>query len=84
MRKRLQPTNIPGLVKDNATGAVINTDIEGYKAYKLAREKRIKSLERVDKLEMEVVSLKNTIKTQNGTLEEMSSMLKILVDNHGR
>ena len=42
MRKRLQPTNIPGLVKDNATGAVINTDIEGYKAYKLAREKRLK------------------------------------------
>ncbi len=53
----------PNYIRDNSTKAVINTDINEYKNYILARESKIKEQERIENIENEIKQLKESIKS---------------------
>jgi hypothetical protein len=63
-----EKTNIPGMVIDTATGAVINKELGAYHAIKKAREERRAQAalaERVTALEAEVKYLRNKLEQDN-------------------
>ena len=63
------------LVRDTNTNGIINTDKNGYNAYVELRKIKNKNLNRVDKIESDLNSLKNDI-------NEIKSMLLNLSKNN--
>lgn len=61
-------TEHPGFVRDTESKAVINTDVEAYKNYKLLRDEKLK----VRQLSNEVESIKQDV-------QEIKHLLKMLV-----
>ena len=61
-------TEHPGFVRDTESQAVINTDVEAYKNYKLLRDEKLK----VRQLSNEVESIKQDV-------QEIKHLLKMLV-----
>lgn len=57
MNERYQKTDEPDLIKDTATGALINTNKEGLRAYKA----RKLANSRLDKLETDVLLMKSQL-----------------------
>jgi hypothetical protein len=57
----VQVTNHEGLLRDNATGAIINKDRSGYEAYVANRERLANEKERIKSLENNVEELKGDI-----------------------
>lgn len=58
-------TSEPGMVKDKATGAIINTNMGAYEAIKRAREakkEREGLVHKVNELEIQVQDLQNKVK----------------------
>ncbi len=77
---KLLKTNVPYLLKDTASGAIINTN----KARLEAVKARKKSLERIDKIEMDVTCLSVEIKQQSKNLEKITMLLEqVLSRNSG-
>ena len=73
-------TNVPYLIKDTGSGAIINTN----KARLEAVKARKKSLERIDKIEMDVTCLSVEIKQQSKNLEKITMLLEqVLSRNSG-
>ena len=57
MTDYLKIENLPDLVKDTRSGAILNTNVRALEAYRKKREKS----DKVDKLESEISSLKQNI-----------------------
>lgn len=58
-------TNVPGYIKDEETGAVINTNMSELEAYKqqLAQLKKQKALEtKINSMESDISEIKNLLK----------------------
>ena len=58
-------TNVPGLVIDPSSGAVLNVDngkLDEYKKKRKFQENLLKSVSRVDKLEKEMSEIKELLK----------------------
>jgi len=72
---RITKTKVPFLVKDNYSGAVLNTNVEALQAYKAKKKKLNEKLSRIDKLEIEVLQMKTEIKSQSQDCQEIKSML---------
>lgn len=53
----------PNYIRDNSTKAIINTDINEYKNYILARETKIKEQERIQNIENEIREIKSIIQS---------------------
>jgi len=49
------------LVRDTSTNGIINTDKNGYRSYVELRKAKNKNLNRIDKIESDLNSLKNDI-----------------------
>jgi len=75
----LVKTNIPYLVKDTSSGAIINTNKAGLEA---ARARK-KSMERIDKVELEVANLSAEMKMQSKSLEKIAELLEQVVTRSG-
>jgi len=76
---RINKTNVPGIVKDNFSGALLNTNVEALKAYREKKEQLAKKMNRIDKLELEVLQIKTELKSQNENCEEIKIMLTQLL-----
>ena len=76
---RITKTKVPFLVKDNYSGAVLNTNVEALQAYKAKKKKLNEKLSRIDKLEIEVLQMKTEIKSQSQDCQEIKSMLEQLL-----
>lgn len=74
----LVKTNVPYLVKDTNTGALINTN----KAKLEAIKARKATIDRIDQLEIEVTTLTVELRQQNNTLDKISSLLQVMVDRN--
>ena len=72
---RVNKTNVPFLIKDNYSGAVLNTNVDALQAYKAKKKKLNEKLSRIDKLEIEVLQMKTEIKSQSQDCQEIKSML---------
>ena len=72
---RITKTKVPFLVKDNYSGAVLNTNVDALQAYKAKKKKLNEKLSRIDKLEIEVLQMKTEIKSQSQDCQEIKSML---------
>lgn len=70
MTDYLKIENLPDLVKDTRSGAILNTNVRALEAYRKKREKS----DKVDKLESEISSLKQNID------ELKSLMLAVLAE----
>lgn len=64
MTEYLKIENLPDLVKDSRSGAILNTNVKALEAYRKKREKS----DKVDRLETEVNSIKQNI-------DELKSLL---------
>jgi len=64
MTDYLKIENLPDLVKDSRSGAILNTNVKALEAYRKKREKS----DKVDRLETEVNSIKQNI-------DELKSLL---------
>ena len=64
MTDYLKIENLPDLVKDTRSGAILNTNVKALEAYRKKREKS----DKVDRLETEVNSIKQNI-------DELKSLL---------
>lgn len=51
----------PDLVRDLSNGAIINNDSSSYQNYILMRDKKLKEMQRIDKLENEVGEIKSLL-----------------------
>lgn len=56
-------TNIPFLMKEQTSGAIINTNKAALEAYKEKRIQLRKNMTKIDKLEQQVISMSAEIKT---------------------
>lgn len=79
MKTPIVKTNVPYLVKDTTTGAIINTN----KAKLEAVKARKRSMERIDKVEIEVANLSVAMKQQSKTLDKIASLLEQVVVRNG-
>lgn len=84
MADRFQKTNMPGMVKDHATGAIINTNKEAFVAYKSRKTKIFESNSRIDSIELTVANLQVELQKSDNKINEIHSMLKAMVGNNGR
>jgi hypothetical protein len=50
-----------GLFRDSETGAIINNNSQGYKAYITNRDKLLSEKERIDKLESDIGDIKRML-----------------------
>ena len=75
----LVKTNMPFLVKDSSSGAIINTNKAGLEA---ARARK-RSMERIDKVELEVANLSAEMKMQSKSLEKIAELLEQVVTRSG-
>ncbi len=82
--ERFTKTNVPGMVKDNGTGAIINTNREAFVAYKSRKAKIIESNSRIDSIELTVANLQVELQKSDDKIDEIHSMLKAMVGNNGR
>ena len=55
--KNVTKTDIPFLVRDNMSGAVLNTNIQALEAYKARKAKLNARMSRIDQLEMDVIQI---------------------------
>ena len=72
---RVVKTNVPYLVKDTSSGALINTNKAGLEAVRA----RKRSMERIDKVEMDVASLSVEMKQQSRALEKITLLLEQVI-----
>tara|TARA_Y100001970_G_scaffold289724_1_gene420989 strand:- start:3954 stop:4208 length:255 start_codon:yes stop_codon:yes gene_type:complete len=83
MAERFQKTNMPGMVKDHATGAILNTNKDAFVAYKSRKAKIMESNNRIDSIEMVVANLQVELQKSDDKITEIHSMLKAMVGNNG-
>lgn len=84
MKPRFQQTNVPHLVKDNTSGACINTDIKAFEAYKAKRANRHQAMNRMDIIESRVNELSVVIKDNSAQLEKIAILLQHIEQRNGR
>jgi hypothetical protein len=77
--KNVTKTDIPFLVRDNMSGAVLNTNIEALEAYKAKKAKLNARMSRIDQLEMDVIQIKADLKLCADNDKEIKDMLAQLL-----
>jgi len=77
--KNVTKTDIPFLVRDNMSGAVLNTNIEALEAYKARKAKLNARMSRIDQLEMDVIQIKADLKLCADNDKEIKDMLAQLL-----
>lgn len=77
--KNVTKTDIPFLVRDNMSGAVLNTNIEALDAYKARKAKLNARMSRIDQLEMDVIQIKADLKLCADNDKEIKDMLAQLL-----
>jgi hypothetical protein len=65
-------TGKENLVRDERNGAILNVDNNALKSYKMARNNRIKQLEKEERMENEIDNIKSDV-------SEMKDLLKDLI-----
>ena len=65
-------TGKENLVRDERNGAILNVDNNALKSYKMARNNRIKQLEKEEKMENEIDNIKSDV-------SEIKDLLKNLI-----
>jgi hypothetical protein len=77
-------TNIPFIVKDEVSGALLNTNTAALKAYKERRNVRAAKLNRIDTVEKQVLEIKsdiNAFKQEHAnSMNEMKNMLATIIE----
>jgi len=71
-------TNVPFMVKDMNSGAIINTN----KAKLEAVKARKRSMERIDRVEQQVANLQAIMKDNSSQLERIAELLNKVVDRN--
>jgi len=71
-------TNVPFMVKDMSSGAIINTNRAKLEAVKA----RKRSLERIDKVEHQVANLHAIMKDNSQQLEKLAQLLEKVIDRN--
>lgn len=79
MKQNIIKTNVPYLVKDTSSGAIINTNKAGLEAVRA----RKKSMERIDKVELEVACLSAEMKQQSKALDKITQLLEQVISRSG-
>ena len=77
--KNVTKTDIPFLVRDNMSGAVLNTNIQALEAYKARKAKLNARMSRIDQLEMDVIQIKADLKLYADNDKEIKDMLAQLL-----
>lgn len=77
--KNVTKTDIPFLVRDNMSGAVLNTNIQALEAYKARKAKLNARMSRIDQLEMDVIQIKADLKLCADNDKEIKDMLAQLL-----
>lgn len=77
--KNVTKTDIPFLVRDNMSGAVLNTNIEAFEAHKARKAKLNARMSRIDQLEMDVIQIKADLKLCADNDKEIKDMLAQLL-----
>ena len=65
-------TGKENLVRDERNGAILNVDNNALKSYKMARDNRIKQLEKEERMENEIDNIKSDV-------SEIKDLLKNLI-----
>ena len=65
-------TGKDSLVRDERNGAILNVDNNALKSYKMARDNRIKQLEKEERMENEIDNIKSDV-------SEIKDLLKNLI-----
>jgi hypothetical protein len=77
-------TNIPFIVKDEVSGALLNTNNAALKAYKERRDVRAAKENRIDKVEKQVIELTTDIhafkQEHANSMNEMKLMLTTIIE----
>ena len=64
-------TGKDSLVRDERNGAILNVDNNALKSYKMARDNRIKQLEKEEKMENEIDNIKSDVSEIKNLLTEL-------------
>ncbi len=64
-------TGKENLVRDERNGAILNVDNNALKSYKMARDNRIKQLEKEEKMENEIDNIKSDVSEIKNLLTEL-------------
>ena len=75
---KLLKTDVPNLLKDPSSGALINTDMAGL----IAARARKRSTHRIDQLENEVAELRSSLVSQSNNVEEILNILQAQIGNN--
>jgi hypothetical protein len=73
--EKIVQTDEPHLVKNMATGVVLNNDVEGYKSYLIMREANESKRRQMLTIEQEVENIKEDI-------TEIKNLLKYLIEKN--
>tara|TARA_R110000822_G_scaffold3972_9_gene16985 strand:- start:532 stop:780 length:249 start_codon:yes stop_codon:yes gene_type:complete len=68
-------TDIPHLVKESGSGAIINTNRDALRAYKAKKAKQQIKMQKVDRLESEIQTMKAQVQAQTDTLHDIQFVL---------
>ena len=78
-------TNVPFLMKEQHSGAIINTNKAALEAYKEKRIQLRKNMSKIDQLEQQVISMSAEIKTiTNKQTQELEVIKEMLVQVLGK
>ena len=64
-------TGKDNLVRDEESGAILNVDNKGLNAYRVARDNRIKQLEKEERMENEIDNIKSDVSEIKNILNEL-------------
>ena len=64
-------TGKDNLVRDEESGAILNVDNNALKSYKMARNNRIKQLEKEERMENEIDNIKSDVSEIKNLLNEL-------------
>ena len=64
-------TGKDNLVRDEESGAILNVDNKGLNAYRVARDNRIKQLEKEERMENEIDNIKSDVSEIKNLLNEL-------------
>lgn len=70
--KEIKVEGHPDLVRDSSSKAIVNKNIDDYKAYMMANKRRASEKDRINNIESDLSSLK-------GEINEIKDLLKQLV-----
>lgn len=73
---RLKVKNEPGLERDPATHAIINSDVAAYNKYKQAKARMGEQKEQLENYKLQIADLKNDVADLKQSIASLINMIK--------